>query len=353
MVSRSLHILIFSLIVTLLVPVFSLGSEGLIVDFSKAGVAEDKYIGGASTCTILQKDSVLRYRYTLNPSKTFPFAGVKVPISPLQGSDGLKLIYSTPDQTNIRVILKAKIPGVTTNDPATFRFYEYEFSPNAELVKTRSRQIREIFWNDFQIPSWYASVREIPTEKRLGIPKNDLSKMEWIEVLSGYSADGLTSAEVSLFDIQTISLSAISPKTLVVIALLFAFAGAFFSTIIRGRKEDKKHSGKYRSMDSSLDPVPIKTSSQSDESAQRELDDFELVREYLSKNYMNSTMNLELLSSELKLNSHRVNGVFKSGFQKPFKTVLNDLRMVEAYRLLKMLISNLTTKSFNVYLSPH
>lgn len=281
-------------------------------------------MGGYSQTEIIQVEPFLRFHYILRPSKTFPFAGIKIPLQPhdienmtgldLRTSSGIWININVQGPAQVRLLLKTIVPGSTNpQDPLSFRFFEVELPALGRDTL--------VPWKIFQIPSWFATSRAIPMEERVGISAKDLQHAAWLEILSGFSPQGLDSVGVEVQRLEILRDKNPWPKALWIV---FPFFIAIICLVVYLRRRP-------RSKVTEKSPLVPDQLTISDPL----VEDSNLVHAYLAANYMNPDLDMQTVARDLHLKEYRLSQVFREGIDKPFKTCLGELRLQEAARLLR------------------
>lgn len=304
----------------------TLQARVLFEGWSGVWVAEDRYVGGNSQTYLLDTTSELRFQVALRPSHTFPFAGVKIPLHPrsdgsqfidLRGSEGIRVNVQTDGLAQLRIILKTVSGGNTDpGDPRSYRFFEIEVNGLGKDTLLR--------WEEFQIPSWWATPRGIGMADRWGVPSEDLRQAAWIELLSGYSPKGLDTVTWTVKSLRMESTPSKGWRGWLWGAL-FIVLGA---TLYRWRRPKSRQKNQTPEASVVLAPRPLAIADQPTQEARRVLD-------WIQTNYMNPDLSLEVVSKELGIPTYKISQIFKESLGLSFKAGLADLRLTEAARQLR------------------
>lgn len=278
---------------------------------------DDRAEGGTSRSRIDFDSARLRWAWSLDSGTVWPYAGFswafphRKPID-VRAFDSLVVEWTSRSGTSVRLLCLLDVPGLTDSaQPLTRRYTSVETSP----PRTWTRSSWPLA--NFRTPMWWYRENRRP-------PDSGAGRWDRLLELALEQGEASTTGQGDTLEIRSVRFVASHPPSgggvflMWVGAVLAGVAGVLFRW--RTPPVDDSPATIPAWQPAPLDTPPARS---------------EKVKLWLESNYQRSDLSLDLLARELGLGSEAVSQEIRNAFGRPFKTVLNGLRLEEARRLLQ------------------
>ncbi|MBK8800488.1 MAG: helix-turn-helix domain-containing protein [Fibrobacteres bacterium] len=298
------------------------GSHSILPDTSAKrswNSYDDRARGGQSRCEVISERGTFRVAVRKGGSAEAYWGlewgpGIQGN-SPLDlwkwsGSDSLVFLWRARRAKHQRIFLCSRDPHLTTpSAPLSRRYLTADLPIDQEWTRAA------IAVSDLEPPAWWLDLHP-------GLPQPRQAFLESILVLQVGPASGLEGIDdtLEIASIQRQAHSGIPPLLALSVAGLL---GALALFIFSGRRSAPMPAPVSAPAIPSLEPRPLAVPPP----------DLERLHRFLSDNYFRENLDLATVAAELGLSERRVTALF-SATGDSFKSILNQLRLQEARRLL-------------------
>jgi AraC-like DNA-binding protein len=280
--------------------------------FYSDSITKDK--GNSGIRQLPSSPDILTFEYLLGDRYEFPYVGATFEFE----SDSVQRISDLSRYDYVEIELDAelskRIPVVINQDIKGYSNPEIgaSYRPlTRELVYEKGKRSYELRLSDFQTPAWWFTNTKL-TEKEVGKP--DLSRAHSVQL---HNCQIVPKNTLERFSIYRIAFRKdMFPFWLLAVSLIVLYYICLF-LILRFRKSIKRIFPRKQ----------LEVGNVADEDSLK-------VLTYISENYSNAELSLELLQKELGLSESKISNVIKEAADMNFKRYLNTLRLEEAKRLL-------------------
>ena len=290
----------------------------------------DRFQGGSSSIHPSVSEGRIRFRYVLDSSVRYPWAGINLRLADssqepldLRSWRALRVHVTASPHVPLRIQLLSDdfAPGQTARDSTRQVYHIVEHVP--------SERAQEFPWESFQIPSWWRDQNRRDDLQRLDL----LDRLRSIEFHNGFTTRRSDTASIELVTLELVG----SNHPARIAAILLCVAGAsILAWSLRRRKGGA--------------PAPAPTVPQP---ARVVLDDprarqREALLTALGRSFSDPELGLDSFAASQGLSPRLVSTLLKEATSLHFKGALNELRLSEAARLLCESRANVSEIAFAV-----
>lgn len=288
----------------------------------------DRESGGASQVSLQTDSGTLIARLRLLPGFQWPYVGVGQKFLPgrldetvdAEGYDSLVLVASSRRQKSLRVQMKVYEPGVTdTSRPLSFLLLEQGVAVGSGSAR------RAVALDGFTVPLWWDNLAGSAPHAR----------PEWKKHLVGLEIINGMDLPVGVDDtLEVRSMSLEGHRTWV--WLVFPLVALGWSALL----ERKIRGGAGIAMATKTsDPAPspelaVVSRTPVELASHRDLERERLL-EWIGANYARQDLSVDAAGREVGIHPRRIPGILKEATGRTFPAQINELRLLEAARLLR------------------
>lgn len=288
----------------------------------------DRESGGASQVSLQTDSGTLIARLRLLPGFQWPYVGVGQKFLPgrldetvdAEGYDSLVLVASSRRQKSLRVQMKVYEPGVTdTSRPLSFLLLEQGVAVGSGSAR------RAVALDGFTVPLWWDNLAGSAPHAR----------PEWKKHLVGLEIINGMDLPVGVDDtLEVRSMSLEGHRTWV--WLVFPLVALGLSGLVDRRWRPKLQAPSASVAAELFPPAPgsdlPRTSVEL--ASHRDLERERLL-EWIGTNYARQDLSVDAAGREVGIHPRRIPGILKEATGRTFPAQVNELRLLEAARLLR------------------
>jgi len=297
----------------------------------------DSVFGGASRCRLQAADTGIRFTFELRPGVAYPWAGINLRLAdssqtPVDASawQAIEVRAETSPRRALRLQLLSddQNPSRGARDPVSLIYHALEFQPDGSLQR--------LDWPAFSVPSWWRTERDRPDQQRLDL----LDRLRSIEFQNGYLPDQSptpTSVTIRALDL-------VGPNRPLQATGLLVALGGLSALVWSFRRLPKSSPSPVPTTEKPLhplDPTPVVV----DDPRSRQRDQIVAA---LRQGFSDPELGLDSFAASQGLSPRLVATLLKEATGLHFKGALNELRLVEAARLLRESKANVSEIGYAV-----
>lgn len=304
------------------------------LDLMAAGTAwshafDDRASAGSSQVTLKTDSGNLVAAIRLREGFQWPYVGVGQKFLPgrftetidAEGFDSLVLVASSKRQKSVRAQMKVYEPGITdTTRSLSFLLLEQGIPIDASLAR------RAVALDGFTVPLWWENLGGSAPHSRPQWKKH----LVGLEIINGMD---LAVGVDDTLEIHAMTLEGHRAWVWVVFPLLALGISSVVETAVRRRTAPNRQPAPSESASAAIPastilPAPVELASH------RDLERKKLL-EWMGANYLRQDLSVELAGREVGIHPRRIPGVLKETTGRTFPAQINELRLLEASRLLR------------------
>ncbi len=290
----------------------------------------DNVDNGNSSSLSLNINNNVEWVYCLQNGALWPYVGVALDLRPivkdlskLSEKDSIVMYMRSSGAERVTLQLAVHDPEITTpDDPVSYRILEAPVTLTTEMrrVSLSLKQFRVAEW-------WKQQYRVPPEDNRLYL--DFVCMVEWVMTDTG---------RLSLVDTLFISSLEFSSADnlfwVLIVTGLLTVAGTLLLVLQkRGGKRSEANSTKK-----GMQPIPLETGPS----------DWQRIVLYMEQHYTLSDLCLASLAKELGFSESRLSRLIRENYPSGFRSLIHDLRIREAKRLLAETDLNITEIAFKL-----
>jgi len=278
---------------------------------------DDRGQGGRSLSRIVFDSAAIRWTWSLDSGTVWPYAGFswafphRKPVD-VRAYDSLVVEWASRSGTSVRLLCLLDVPGLTdAAKPLSRRYTSIETNPPRSWTRSS--------WSldAFRTPMWWFRENRRP-------PDSGAERWDRLLEVALEQGEASSTGQGDTLEIRSVRFVASHPPSGGGVLLMWigAVVAGVAGVLLRWRV---RPAADAQATNPPWQPAPLEAPPARSEK----------VKAWLESNYQRSDLNLDLLARELGLGSEAVSQEIRNAFGRPFKTVLNGLRLEEARRLLR------------------
>ena len=300
----------------------------------------DSLEGGNSRNITLNISDQVIWSFCLKPGCPWPYIGLSMilphdtlshHLNSFGKDDSLILILRSNRETSVKLQLATYDPAVTKPDnQISYRMLEHLIT-----VKKESHRVA-VPLSEFKTASWWLERLKIPPESN-DPHLESICRIEW-EFTDPGRLEKIDTLIISRVELKHHSSTSAFLFGIIAIVFLIGIGGIGVLWKITGRKKIKTAIVENSSSLQQLQPKPVLTAS----------GEWERVLSFLQNHYFDTELNLQKVAAELGFSESRLSRLIHEHYPDGFRSLIHDLRIMEAKRLLTETELNMSEIAFKL-----